>query len=81
MSKILSGCPHIQYNEQKNCEVCSLTGRATGVSLLCDFDYDTCTFFKKNISRPRGQKPASMPGGKLLSEKSKSTIRANELGD
>lgn len=40
MSEILSGCPFIKNDDKKNCEVCELTGKATGVSLICDFDYD-----------------------------------------
>lgn len=52
MSEILSGCPFIKNDDKKNCEVCELTGKATGVSLVCDFDYDTdCRVYKRHIKR------------------------------
>lgn len=59
MSVILSGCPHIEWNDKKNCEVCSITGKPTGSALMCDFDYDTCNKYKKNLSAKksgRGEK-------------------------
>ena len=49
MSEILSGCPFIENNEKKDCEVCGITGKPTGVSLTCDFDYDTdCSVYKNH---------------------------------
>lgn len=56
MSIILSGCPHIKYDDKKNCEICKLTGKPTGTSLKCDFDYDTCKNFKKNMRKTSGGK-------------------------
>lgn len=44
----MSGCPYIKNDTEKNCEVCSITGKPTGVSLTCDFDYDTdCSIYKR----------------------------------
>lgn len=41
-------CPFIKSDEKKDCEVCKLTGKKTGVSLICDFDYDeVCDIYKK----------------------------------
>lgn len=48
----MSGCPYIKFNEKKNCEVCELTGKPTGVSLLCDFDYDEqCRRYKRQQAK------------------------------
>ena len=53
MSIILSGCPHIKFDDKKNCEVCNLTGKPTGMSLMCDFDYDLCRKYKKNLAQQK----------------------------
>lgn len=42
-------CPYIKYDENKNCEVCKLTKKPTGISLVCDFDYEEkCDEYKVN---------------------------------
>lgn len=46
----MSGCPYIKNDYDRNCEVCKLTDKPTGVSLVCDFDYDTdCAVYKKHV--------------------------------
>lgn len=50
----MSGCPYITNDEEKNCEICSITGKPTGVSLVCDFDYDTdCSTYKRQTQNPK----------------------------
>ena len=56
MSEILSGCPYLEYNAVKKCEVCSITGKPTGVSLTCDFDYDEdCSVYKRQTKKKKGK--------------------------
>lgn len=50
-------CPFIKSNEHKNCEVCKITNKPTGVSLICDFDYDEkCEIYKTNLPKLRKQR-------------------------
>ncbi len=47
-------CPYIKWDSKKNCEVCKLTDKPTGVSLVCDFDYDEkCDDYKANPPKQR----------------------------
>lgn len=47
----MSGCPFLKYDWNKNCEVCKITDKPTGVSLVCDFDYDTdCATYQKRAA-------------------------------
>ena len=48
----MSSCPYIKFDYKKKCEVCKLTDKTTGVSLICDFDYDEkCAAYKKRQKR------------------------------
>ena len=50
----MSGCPYLKYSWEKKCEICSITGKPTGVSLVCDFDYDTdCNNYKRQTQNPK----------------------------
>lgn len=41
-------CPYLKWSHEKHCEICVLTKEPTGVSLVCDFDYDTdCKNYKE----------------------------------
>ena len=49
-------CPNIEWNENKNCEICKITNKPTGVSLICDFDYDEkCEDYITNLPNKRKQ--------------------------
>lgn len=56
MSEIMSGCPYLKFDTKKRCEVCELTGKPTGVTLTCDFDYDRdCKKYKKQIQKRKSK--------------------------
>lgn len=53
---MMCGCPFIKNDENKNCEICKLTGKPTGVSLTCDFDYDTdCSIYKRQTKKQKSK--------------------------
>lgn len=50
-------CPCIKYDFKKNCEVCKISDLPIGVSLVCDFDYDTdCAVYKKYVEKKQRQR-------------------------
>ncbi len=36
----MKGCPYSEWNWEKDCEVCRLTGKPTEGAIMCDFGFD-----------------------------------------
>lgn len=45
-------CPFMKNNWEKNCEVCTVTGKPTNGAVECDFGYDEeCETYRKKATK------------------------------
>ena len=49
----MKGCPYSEWNWEKDCEVCRLTGKPTEGAIMCDFGFDEECDEYKNKKIPK----------------------------
>ena len=53
-AEFMKGCPYSEWNWEKDCEVCRLTGKPTEGAIMCDFGFDEeCDEYKNKKSRKK----------------------------